>query len=83
MSKIYIKMMSDLALEHLKRNISEITNKIIANDTNDWIYKEFPKPVFVDKKYEIDDKKIGKKQLKKLLKIIKNFQKKQSKNIKN
>ncbi len=55
MSKITIKMMSDTALEHLKKNIKYITKLITENDDNDWIYQEFPKPIFVEKRYEIDD----------------------------
>jgi hypothetical protein len=55
MSKITVKMMSDTAVEHLKKNIKYITKLITENDDNDWIYQEFPKPIFVEKKYEIDD----------------------------
>ena len=55
MTRINVKMMSDISLEHLKKNINTITKMIIENDSNEWIYDEFPKPLFVEKKYEIDD----------------------------
>jgi len=55
MSKIYIKMMTDKAYEHLKRNLSDIAIKIKNNDENSWIEEEFIDYPFVEKKYEIDD----------------------------
>ena len=55
MNKITIKTLSENALIHLKKNIDVITDKIIVNDTNDWIFNEFPQPMFVDKKYEINN----------------------------
>lgn len=55
MTKIYIKMMTDASLEHLKRNISLVTKMIIQNESNEWIYDEFPEPMFNTKKFEIED----------------------------
>lgn len=47
--------MSENALAHLSKNISFIVKKIQENETNEWIYSEFPQPMFVEKKYEIPD----------------------------
>ena len=55
MSSIHIKIMSDAALAHLNKNMDYIVKKIQENETNDWIYSEFPRPIFIEKKYEIDD----------------------------
>lgn len=55
MSKIYIKVMSEDALNYLKQNIERITSKIQENESNEWIYDEFPKPLFIEKKYQIND----------------------------
>lgn len=55
MSKIYIKMMTDRAYEHLKRNLGVIANKIKDNDDNSWVLDEFIDYPFVEKKYEIED----------------------------
>lgn len=54
-SKIYIKMLNEDALNHLKKNLAFITKKIQDNSTNDWIYTEFPQPMFTEKKFEIED----------------------------
>lgn len=55
MSKIKIKLMSEDAFNHLNKNIAIITRDIQKNDTNDWIYKEFPQPIFIEKNFEIED----------------------------
>ena len=55
MSKIHIKMLSEDALMYLKKNTENIAKKVIANNSNDWIYNEFPQPIFIEKKYEIED----------------------------
>lgn len=55
MSKIHIKMLNEDALNHLKKNIESITNMIVNNSNNDWIYNEFPQPMFTEKKFEIED----------------------------
>lgn len=55
MNKINIKLMSDSALAYLKKNIEIVTDKIKSNETNDWVYKDFKQPIFVEKNYMIDD----------------------------
>ena len=55
MSKIHIKIMSEDAYAYLKFNLSRITQLIQENDNNDWIFNEFPSPIFIEKKYEIED----------------------------
>lgn len=50
-----IKMMTDDAYNHLIKNIKYITKKIQDNDSNEWIYHEFPEPIFVEKSFEIND----------------------------
>lgn len=55
MSKIHIKLLSENALAHMKKNIDVITKKIQENEDNKWIYSEFPEKMFIEKKYEIDD----------------------------
>lgn len=52
---INIKFMDDTALSYLKQNIRRITEKILANSDNSWIYSEFKTPVFIEKKYQIKD----------------------------
>lgn len=47
--------MSDSALAYLKKNIENVTTKIISNDENDWVYRDFKEPIFVEKNYAIDD----------------------------
>jgi len=54
-SKIHIKLLSENALAHMKKNIDVITKKIQENENNLWIYSEFPEKMFNEKKYEIDD----------------------------
>lgn len=55
LSKIHIKLLSENALAHLLKNIDVITKKIQDNDTNNWIYSEFPDKMFAEKKFEIED----------------------------
>ena len=55
MSKIHIKMLTEEALSFLKKNTHSVAQMIIDNDTNRWIEKFFPQPMFVKKKYEIED----------------------------
>lgn len=55
MTRINIKMMTDSSLEYIKKNISFITERIIQNEDNDWIYDSIPEPIFNKKMFEIDD----------------------------
>lgn len=55
MTSIRIKMLSENALAHMKKNIKNITELIQRNETNKWINDEFPQPMFVEKKYQIND----------------------------
>lgn len=55
MSKIYIKLLSDEALGYMYKNIDIVTKEIIKNDDNSWVYNSFPNPIFVEKKYRIED----------------------------
>lgn len=55
MSKIHIKMLSEDALMYLKKNSAQVAKKIQDNATNGWISNDFPQPMFVEKKFEIDD----------------------------
>ena len=55
MSKIHIKMLSEDALMYLKKNSAQVAKKVIDNATNGWITTEFPQPMFIEKKFEIDD----------------------------
>ncbi len=55
MASIKVKMMSENALIYFKNNLSRITQKILENDDNKWIYTEFPDPMFIEKKFEFDD----------------------------
>lgn len=55
MSKIHIKMLSEDALMYLKKNSAQVAKKVIDNATNDWIKTDFPQPMFVEKKFIIDD----------------------------
>jgi hypothetical protein len=48
-------MLSENALMHIKKNIELITNKIIKNENNTWLEAEFPQPMFVKKKFLIND----------------------------
>lgn len=55
MSSIRIKVLSEDALMYLKKNINQVTNNIKEKPTNEWIYNDFPQPMFIEKKYTIDD----------------------------
>lgn len=55
MSKIRIKMLSEDALTYIKKNTDAIVEKIQNNDDNAWLAETFPQPMFVEKKYEIED----------------------------
>lgn len=55
MSKIFIKVLSEDALIHLKKNVESVAEKIVINNDNDWIFNEFPQPMFLEKKFEIND----------------------------
>lgn len=55
MSKIHIKMLSEDALIYLKKNSELIAKSVSENVSNEWIYKTFPQPMFVEKKFEIED----------------------------
>ncbi len=52
---IHIKIMNDSAVAYLSKNIAHIVKKIQENESNEWIYTEFPQPMFIEKKYEIKD----------------------------
>ena len=52
---INIKMMSDTALAYLEKNIDRVTEKIKTNNDNSWIQSEFPEPMFIEKKFQIND----------------------------
>ena len=52
---INIKMLSDTALAYLKKNIERVTEKIKTNNDNCWIHSEFPEPMFIEKKFQIND----------------------------
>ena len=55
MSKIRIKILTDEALSYMKKNIKYVTKKIQENENNDWIYSDFPTPLFKEKNFYIDD----------------------------
>ena len=55
MSKIHIKMLSEDALMYLKNNSAQVAKKVADNPTNSWISSEFPQPMFIEKKFEIED----------------------------
>ena len=48
-------MLTEDALNYMKKNIDYITKKIQENDTNEWIYTDFPTPIFKEKKFYVDD----------------------------
>ena len=52
---INIKMMSDVAVAYLEKNIDRVTAKIKENGNNAWILTEFPEPMFIEKKFQIRD----------------------------
>lgn len=55
MCKIHIKMLSEDALIYLKNNSELIAKNVSEHSTNEWIYKIFPQPMFIEKKFQIDD----------------------------
>lgn len=55
MSKIHIKMLSEDALIFVKKNSEKIAKQISIQSSNEWIFKEFPQPMFIEKKFEIED----------------------------
>lgn len=55
MSKIHVKYMTDTARSYIYKNIEYVTKMISQNDSNEWIYKDFPEPIFQEKIFEIDD----------------------------
>lgn len=55
MSSINIKLLSEDSLNYLKENLERVTKLIQENENNDWIYTEFPQPMFVEKKFQIND----------------------------
>lgn len=56
MSKIYIKYMTDEALETLKANTDTVTERLIENpDSSDWLKSFVPGDLYVTKKYEIEE----------------------------
>ncbi len=55
MNKINIKTLSDDALYYLYKNIDLVTSKIQTELNNKWIYTTFPQPMFITKKFKIDD----------------------------
>jgi len=55
MSSIHIKFINENAIAHLRENTKTIVKKVQENENNDWIYSEFPQPMFIEKKYEIED----------------------------
>lgn len=55
MNKIHIKILTEDALYYLKKNTLQIAQMISNNETNNWLVTMFPQPMFVEKKYEIED----------------------------
>lgn len=55
MEQINIKFLSEDALNYLKKNCDFIAEKIKENENNNWIYDVFPRNLFVEKKYQIED----------------------------
>ena len=55
MSKIHIQMLSDDALIYLKKNSDLVAKNVSDQSSNEWIYKTFPQPMFIEKKFEIED----------------------------
>lgn len=56
MSKIYIKYITDEALETLKANIDTVTEKLIENpDSSNWLKDYVQGELYVIKKYEIEE----------------------------
>lgn len=56
MNKIHIKYITDEALETLKSNTTEITNKLIENpDNSNWLKDFITCDLYITKKYEIEE----------------------------
>lgn len=55
MSLINIKMLTDESYQFMSKNIETVVKNIVENENNDWIYNEFPKPMFVEKTLKIED----------------------------
>jgi len=56
MSKINIKFMKDNVLAMIKKNISFVHETMIENEaSNYWLYRDFDKSPFIEKKFEIND----------------------------
>lgn len=55
MNKIHIKILTEDALNYLKKNTLQIAQMISNNETNNWLVTMFPQPMFVEKEYEIED----------------------------
>lgn len=55
MSKVHISLLTNTALNFMKKNIDEVTKLIQENDDNSWIKEKFPQPMFYKKQYEIND----------------------------
>lgn len=55
MSKINIKMISEDTLAYLKANADSFAKSIAENETNAWIKKVVPQPMYIEKQIEIDD----------------------------
>ena len=56
MSKIHIKYMTDAAVETLRANTDAVTQKLIEHpDSSSWLQSFVPEPMWVTKKYEIDE----------------------------
>ena len=52
---INVKLLSDDALNYMYKNVDTVTKKIQSEKDNNWIYNTFPQPMFVEKKYKIED----------------------------
>ena len=59
MSLINIKMLTDESYQFMCKNIDLVVKKIVENESNDWIYNEFPKPMFVEKTLKIERKEVA------------------------
>ncbi len=55
---INIKLLTEDSLNYLKKNLERISKMIQDNDDNQWIYNEFPQPMFDEKKFQINDFKL-------------------------
>lgn len=56
MGKIHIQYMTDEAVETLKANINTVTRRLIDNpNDSSWLESFAPKPLWITKKYEIEE----------------------------